>query len=162
LSEELEETAHAGILDGRHIVYIAKCQGCRDLSVVTTIGHRLPAHATAIGKMLLSTLEADEVMTRLGTMELERYTERTINQPASLTATLAAVRQQGYAIDDQEIIPGGICVAAPIIDKSGRTVAAISVTMAAVRATENTMPDIIRKVCNAANYVSARLGYIRL
>ncbi|MCX7779518.1 MAG: IclR family transcriptional regulator [Negativicutes bacterium] len=161
LSEELGETAHAGILDGRHIVYIAKCQGSKDLSIVTTIGHRLPAHATAIGKMLLSGLEQGEVQARLGQVKLERYTDKTITDHAALNAALAAIRRQGYAIDDQEIIPGGVCVAAPIVDKNNRTVAAMSATLAAVRVTEETLPEIINKVRQAAGYVSARLGNIQ-
>lgn len=161
LSEELGETAHAGILDGRHIVYIAKCQGSKDLSIVSTIGHRLPAHATAMGKLLLSKLGLDEVRSRLGKAELERYTENTITDFTILASELAVITHQDYAIDNQEIIPGGMCVAAPIVDKTNRTVAAMSVTMAAIRVTEETLPAIIAKVRSAAAQVSMRLGRIQ-
>lgn len=161
LSEEIGETAHAGILDGRHIVYIAKCQGPKDLSIVSTIGHRLPAHATAIGKVLLSQLGPEDVKFRLGKAELERYTEYTITDFTLLTGSLASIARQGYAIDDQEIIPGGICVAAPIVDKNNKTVAAMSVTMAAIRVPAEGLPAIIAKVRGAAAQVSMRLGKIQ-
>ncbi len=69
---------------------------------------------------------------------------------------------QGYAIDDQEIIPGGICVAAPIVDKTNKTVAALSVTMAAGRAYGgDTLPAVIDKVRATAGLVSMRLGKVQ-
>ncbi len=159
LSDEFGETTHAGILDGRHIVYIAKHHGSRDVSVVATIGYRIPAHATAIGKVLLATLPAAELKSRLGGVQLERYTDNTITEFAALADELERVARQGYAVDDQEIIPGGICVAAPIIDKANKTVAALSVTMAAGRAYEGEMlPAVVAKVRATAEHISRRLG----
>ncbi len=160
LSDDLEETAHAAILDGRFVVYIGKCQGTKDLSVVTTIGFKIPAHATALGKMLLSFLGKEEVESRLGNMELERYTENTIVSSQQLIAELEQIARQGYAIDNQEIIPGGICVAAPIGDKSRKVVAALSVTVPAIRVSEEFLREIISKVQAAAANVSMRLGKI--
>lgn len=161
LSDEFGETTHAGILDGRHIVYIAKHHGSRDVSVVATIGYRIPAHATAIGKVLLSTLPAAELKTRFSGVQLERYTENTITDVKALLAELNKVAGQGFAVDDQEIIPGGICVAAPIIDKANKTVAALSVTMAASRAWDGgTMPVVVEKVRAMAGHVSMRLGKV--
>lgn len=157
LSDEFDETTHAGILDGRHIVYIAKHHGSHDVSVVATIGYRIPAHATAIGKVLLATLPAAEVVARFTGVTLERYTENTITSPPRLLEELSRVAAQGYAVDNQEIIPGGICVAAPIIDKANKTVAAVSLTMAAAKA-EGLMPKLIDKVRAMADHVSMRLG----
>jgi DNA-binding IclR family transcriptional regulator len=162
LSDDFGETTHAGILDGRHIVYIAKHHGSRDVSVVATIGYRIPAHATAIGKVLLATLPPAELKARLAAVQLERYTENTITDLGALTAELARVAAQGYAIDNQEIIPGGICVAAPVIDKANKTVAALSVTMAAGRAYEGEMlAAVIEKVRATAGHVSMRLGKVQ-
>ncbi len=161
LSDEFGETAHAGILDGRHIVYIAKHHGSRDVSVVATIGYRVPAHATAIGKVMLATLPAVELKARLGGEQLERYTDNTITEFSALMGELNKVAEQGYALDNQEIIPGGICVAAPILDKTNRTVAAISVTMAASRAAEGgMMAALVDKVRTMADHVSMRLGKV--
>lgn len=159
LSEEFGETTHAGILDGRQIVYIAKHHASRDVSVVTSVGYRIPAHATAIGKVLLATLSPAELKSRFNGVQMERYTDSTITEFKTLLAELVKVSEQGFALDNQEIIPGGICVAAPIIDKANKTVAAMSVTMAATRAWEGgMMTTIIEKVRAAAGTVSLRLG----
>lgn len=159
LSDDLGETTHAGILDGRHIVYIAKHHGSRDLSIVATIGYRLPAHATAIGKVLLSQISVADLSARLEAAPLERFTDNTITDIGLLLDELRQVAKQGYAIDNQEIIPGGICVAAPIIDKANKTVAAVSVTLAASRVQEGDfMAVIIDKVGKMAAHVSMRLG----
>ncbi|WP_425058923.1 HTH-type transcriptional regulator XynR [Sporomusa carbonis] len=158
LSNELGETAHAAILEGRFAVYIAKCEGVKDLSVVTTIGFRIPAHATAVGKMLLSSLSEEELKSRLGNVELERYTEKTVVTYEKLVEELQEIAKQGYAIDNQEIIPGGICVAAPIYDKTHKMIAAMSVTIPVMRVTDEFMNEVRNKVRLAAVNVSMRLG----
>jgi DNA-binding IclR family transcriptional regulator len=159
LSDELGETTQAGLLDGRFVVYIAKCQGAKDISV-TTIGFKIPAHATALGKMMLSSLDEGEIKARLGNVELERYTEYTIGSYEKLLADLKEIAQKGYAIDNQEIIPGGICVAAPIFDKSDKIVAAMSVTVPAIRVNDDFLQELVDKVRSAAVNVSMRLGKI--
>ncbi|MDF2929638.1 IclR family transcriptional regulator [Anaerospora sp.] len=160
LSDELGETTHAGILEGRFVVYIAKCHGEKELSAVRTIGFKIPAHATGVGKVLLAALPESEVKKRLAGVELERYTQNTIVSEASLLNELRKVADQGFAIDDQEIIPGGICVAAPIHDKEHRTIAALSVTIPAIRIAKETMNTVIEKVQAAAKTASGRLGRI--
>lgn len=158
LSDELGETTHAGILEGRFVVYIAKCHGEKELSAVRTIGFRIPAHATGVGKVLLAALPEHEVKKRLAGVELERYTQNTIVSEPLLLKELNKVAAQGFAIDDQEIIPGGICVAAPIHDKEHRTIAALSVTIPVIRIAEETMDTVIAKVQAAAKTASGRLG----
>jgi len=128
------------------------------MSVVSTIGHRLPAHATALGKVLLSALDREEVKLRFRGVEFERYTENTIVSEERLFRELDKVASAGYAIDNQEIIPGGICVAAPILDRNHRTIAAMSVTMPYVRANGDFLPVVIDKVRRVAAHVSMRLG----
>jgi len=158
LSEDLGGTTHAGVLDGRFITYISKYQGTRDVSVVTTIGFKLPAHATAIGKMLLSSLSAEEVEARHKNISLERYTENTIICYEQLVEELKQTANKGYAIDHQEIIPGGICVAAPVYDKNNKMILAISVTMLAIRTNEQILQEIIHKVQQTADTISMRIG----
>jgi DNA-binding IclR family transcriptional regulator len=158
ISDELGETTQAGILEGRFVVYIAKNQGIKDISV-TTVGYKVPAHATALGKMMLSSLSKDELKARLGNAELERYTENTIISYNELLAELKQIAKQGYAIDNQEIIPGGICIAAPIYDNAHNTVAAMSVTVPAIRMDDQLLNELISKVrSGAANVSMMRLG----
>ena len=160
LSDALTETAHAAILDGRFAVYIAKCQGAKDLSVVTNIGFRIPAHTTAVGKMLLSALSEEELAARFGNIELERYTDKTIGSYQQLVEELKQIREQQYAVDDQEIIPGGLCIAAPIYDKSHKMIAAMSATVSAMRFGGDLKSSVITQVRLAAANVSMRLGKV--
>ncbi len=158
LSEELGETTHAGILDGRFIIYISKYQGTKDISLVTNIGFRIPAHATAIGKMLLSSLDSEEIAARLKNVTLEKYTENTLTSYERLVEELHKSAQHHYAIDRQEIIPGGICVAAPVYDRNHKMIVAISVTMPVIRATEEFLDEAIEKVKRTAEHISLRIG----
>ncbi|HWR45697.1 IclR family transcriptional regulator [Sporomusa sp.] len=158
LSDALGETAHAAILEGRHAVYIAKCQGTKDLSAVTNIGFRIPAHTTGVGKVLLSSLSEEELASRFNNVELERYTEKTIVSYPELLVELKKIAKQEYAIDDQEIIPGGVCVAAPIYDKAHKMIAAISVTVPVIRLTDDFLQEVVKKVRAAGANVSMRLG----
>ena len=159
LSDELGETTQAGLLDGRFVVYIAKSQGVKDISV-TTLGFRIPAHAAALGKMMLSSLDEDQIKARLCNVELERYTENTIFSYEKLLVELKQIAQQGYAIDTQEIIPGGFCVAVPIYDKSHKIIAAISVTVPAIRVNDDFLGKLIDRVRSTATNISIRLGKI--
>ena len=160
LSEEFGETTHAGILDGRHIIYISKCEGKKDVSIVPTIGYRIPAHATAIGKVLLADLSPEELGVRLQNAVLEKYTEQTITNYAQLMEELCQVRQNGYAIDNQEIIVGGICLAAPVYDKHRKVIAAVSLTMPTLQAEEPLFQKALVRVKEVANYISMRIGKI--
>ena len=158
LSDELGWTAHAAILDGRFIVYIAKCQSTTDLSVVTNIGFRLPAHATALGKVMLAALGPKEWRARLYNVQLERYTENTITSYEKLLDELKNTAAKGYSIDNQEIIPGGVCVAAPIFDRTGKIVAAISATVPIASRGDDLCERLISKVRDQAASISMRLG----
>lgn len=158
LSEDLNVTTHAAILDNRSVVYIAKSQSTTDLSLVTNIGFRIPAHATALGKVLLADLTPHELEMRFKNIQLERFTEQTITSFEKLQENLVTVQKNGYAIDNQEVIPGGICIAAPIYDKTSRVIAAISATIPLVRITDEFMAEAIEKIRSMANNVSMRLG----
>ena len=158
LSDELGVTTHAALLDGRYVVYIAKCQSTTDLSVVSSIGFRMPAHATAVGKVLLAALGPKEWEARLHNVQLERYTENTIISYEKLIEELKDIVAKGYAVDNQEIIPGGICVAAPIYDKTGRAIAAISATVHVAFKSSGLWESLFGKVKAAAGRISMRLG----
>jgi len=158
LSKELEVTSHAAILDGRFVVYIAKSQSTTDFSLVTNIGFRIPAHATAVGKVLLAALLPGDLLMRLQNVELERYTEHTIISLKKLQEDLVTIAKNGYAIDNQEIIPGGICIAAPICDKTNKVFAALSATLPVNGIDDEALGKIIARVCFMANCVSMRLG----
>ena len=160
LSEELGETAHAVILEDRFVIFVAKCRGATEVSAISNIGFRLAAHATAGGKMLLSSLTDEELARRFRDAELEKYTEFTNTNYEELKMELREIGKNGYATDDQANVAGGFCVAAPIYDKTGKMIAAISVSVLVTKITDEYLQFLIRKVQAAAKNVSIRLGKV--
>jgi IclR family KDG regulon transcriptional repressor len=94
---------------------------------------RLPAHATALGKCLLSECSEEELVKLYPISELQRFTERTIGSREALMVAVAEVREAGGAEDWEEVTAGLCCVAAPIRDASGRLVAAVNFSMPVAR-----------------------------
>lgn len=160
LSEELGETAHAVILEDRFVIFVAKCKGATEVSAISNIGFKLAAHATAGGKMLLSSLTEQELNRRFKGVELEKYTEFTNTNYEDLKTELREIGKNGYATDDQANVPGGFCVAAPIYDKTGKIIAAISVSVLVTKITDEYLQFLTRKVQAAAKNVSIRLGKV--
>ena len=103
-------------------------------------------------------LKSETIITPLGELELITDTQGQLRALEWADGELGRVAAQGYAVDNQEIIPGGVCVAAPIVDKANKTVAAVSVTLAAAKAEGAMMPVLVAKVRAAADHVSMRLG----
>jgi DNA-binding IclR family transcriptional regulator len=159
LSDETGETAHAAVLNGRHVTYISKVQGKEDLGLVTITGLRLPAHATAVGKMLLSSLPESTFHELMAEIKLERLTEQTIVDTEQLWQELLTVAKQGYATELQESTVGACCVSGPVYDSSNKIIASISVTFSASRATPERFAQYIKSVTNAAQFISQMLGY---
>lgn len=159
LCEDLGETVHAGVLDDRYITYISKHVGRKELSLISSVGVRFPAHATAMGKMLLTQYSEQEIRKMYTGIQMERFTERTISNVDDLLKDLKLISSQGYAIDNEEILTGTVCVAGPVYDSQNKMVCAISVTMPTIRAKEvDYLNKIIDKVVSTGQYISARLG----
>ncbi|HEV2665399.1 MAG TPA: IclR family transcriptional regulator, partial [Blastocatellia bacterium] len=156
---ETGETAHICILDGDRMLSIANVESPRTLRTPSTVGHRTPLHCTSVGKALLAFLPEDEQNDLINQCELTAYTRHTHTRPARLKAELKFIRQHGYAMDNEEIEEGLRCVGAPVMDHSGRVVAAMSVAGPTFRLTEERIPEVARSVIRAASDLSAELGY---
>jgi DNA-binding IclR family transcriptional regulator len=157
LADRTGEIVHLSVLDRGQIVYLDKRGRSQPLTVSTSIGGRSPAHASAMGKVLLAGLPAREAERQLGGRPLRRFTPTTVTDRRQLERELAAIRRQGYALDDQETFPGIRCVAAPLQDGGGRVLAAISVTAPAQRMGAQRQAQIRRLVMNAAARISERI-----
>ena len=134
LVAEVNESSSISVLDDTDVVYIVRVPTRRIMSITLSVGTRLPAYATSMGRVLLAGLPDPELDERLERIDLVRLTARTITDQAPLRATLDAVRQQGYAIVDQELEEGLRSIAVPIRDGSGVVVAALNVSVHASRA----------------------------
>lgn len=132
-NEALDETVQLGILDDLDVVYLDKVEGTQPLRLVTSVGSRLPAYVTGIGKALLSGLPDAVLEERFAGQALPGYTAHTITAGDRLIDILKAVRAQGYATDDGEYSTGVYCVAVPIADRAGQIVAALSASVPSAR-----------------------------
>ena len=110
LSEDTGETVHLGRLDGPNVIYLAKRESVHALRLYSAVGRRLPAHATALGKALLSQFTDEEVDRRLS-WPLVALTSRTITDRPALHHELATIRERGYALDKGENAEGIHCIA---------------------------------------------------
>jgi IclR family pca regulon transcriptional regulator len=162
LALELDETASLAVLsrERRDIVYIDRVRNRAIVGVVLSVGSHLPAHSAALGKALLADMHQAEILSWLQGAELRPFTDHTLVTPDALIADLAAIRERGYALSDQELAIGLRAAAAPIYDSSRRAVAAIGVsgtttTISAERLAQHIGPA----VAQAAAHISLALGY---
>jgi IclR family transcriptional regulator, acetate operon repressor len=133
LADATGETANYAVLDGDAVLYLAQRQSSRMMRMFTEVGARVPAHTTAVGKVLLAGLDDDTLGDTLDRAERVATTPRTVTSVERLLALIDTARSDGYAVDDEERELGVRCVAVPVLDDAGRTVAAVSVSGPASR-----------------------------
>jgi IclR family transcriptional regulator, pca regulon regulatory protein len=128
------------------------------MSITLSVGTRLPAFATSMGRVLLAALPEAELNARLDGMELRPLSAHTITDPATLRAVLERVRRQGWAAVDQELEEGLRSLAVPIHDASGTVIAALNVSVHASRGTMTTLRrDVLPLAQAAATAIEADL-----
>jgi IclR family transcriptional regulator, KDG regulon repressor len=154
------ETVQVAVLDGAAVVYIAKVDSVHSVRLVSAIGRSLPAHCTAVGKMLLSGL-GDEEFDALydGVTDLQTLTPKSIASVGDLRKALRKVRQSGVARENGESNFDVECVAAPVYGRSGEMVAAISIAVPTSRLAADVRSALAVEVQRGAEELSARLGY---
>lgn len=131
LSEATGESTSVAVLDGADVVYIARVAAYRIMSVAIRVGTRFPAFATSMGRALLGCSDRQDEL--LAMVELRQLTPHTVATMAQLRKRLTVVREQGWALVDQELEEGLRSVAAPIRDASGTVIAAINISAPAQR-----------------------------
>ncbi|MCG0239985.1 MAG: IclR family transcriptional regulator [Firmicutes bacterium] len=158
LVRESGETAHLVVYERGEAVFVNKVESSRTVTMGSHIGARMPAYCTATGKVLLAHLPEGELERYLAETPLRRLTLHTITDPDRLREHLRQVREQGYAVDQQESEEGLMCVAAPIRGPQGNVVAAVSVSGPAVRLARQ-LPKMRELVQAAAAEISQNLGW---
>lgn len=160
LSQQVGETVSLSVLDGMEIVYIDRVRNQQIVGVVLGMGSRLPAHCASMGKAMLAHLPPEELRRRLDRAGLKPRTHKSLVDWAALEDELERVRQQGYAINDEELEIGLRAVAAPIWDSSNQVVAAANITgSAAMLSLERLESELALAVRHTANQISRALGY---
>ena len=153
LAQELGEIVHLALLDGNEIVYLEKKGQGQALTVATKVGGRHPAHASAMGKVLLSGLSKRELADVLAIGPLVKYTPYTITEVPELDR----VRERGFALDDEEGFLGIRCVAAPIYNREGKIICAISTTVPKQRMGDRRTNEIRKQIVETTRLISERI-----
>lgn len=161
VAQQTEETVHLAALENKSLVYLIKMESAKNLrvSMMSRVGQNAPTYCTGLGKILLAYLPPARVKEILKTEKMVRYTDRTITRRADLTRELAAIRERGYAMDNEEHELGVRCLAAPVYDNCDNVCAAISIAMPSVRLTDDEIPRYREIVMAAGAEISRRLGY---
>jgi IclR family transcriptional regulator, KDG regulon repressor len=156
--EECGETVQLTILDQAEVIYVAREDGTQPVQLASNIGGRLPAYATASGRVLLAALPDNSIDVLFARRPFPTLTARTIGSLNQLKPELSLVRERGYAHDNQETSEGLECVAAPIFDRTGQVVAGISVSFLSVRASPEHFQRILGLVQRGAQAISEQMG----
>ena len=141
LSERFHESCSAAIVQGTDVVYVARVPAGRIMSVAISIGTRLPAFHTSIGRVQLGYLDDDELWRRLRSLRVEAYTTSTITDVQALFERIRADREQGFSIVDEELERGLRSIAVPIVDRAGQAVAGLNLSTHSTRTTRNEMRE---------------------
>jgi len=156
---ETGETVHLCILDGAEVVYMDKVEPERSVRMASRIGSRTPAYCTSVGKAIMAYLSAPQVENILRVHGLKPRTQHTIHSVIEMKNELKKVREQGFAVDNEENEEGVRCVGCVVRGATGEPVAAISVSGPAFRVAANKLADLARPVKTAAIELSMELGF---
>ena len=159
LAQATGETIHLAVLDGPEIVYLDKFDSPLPVAAYSRIGGRAPAHCVASGKALLAAadLDADALTLRLGT--LAAHTPHSITEPARLGTELALCRQRGYAVNREEWRLGVCGLGAAVHNARGEPVAAIGISVPAMRFGKVQAQTLAQALMAAAQQADTLLGY---
>lgn len=161
LRDTTQISAHMAVRDGTEVVYVYRAQSHMTLSSNIAVGYRLPAHATAMGRMLLSGL-GDEAIAQLYTgVRLDRYSDATAVTLTSLIQQVAEDRRRGWTMNRSSFVSGIVAIAAAIRDHRGQVVAAINLSgPSAAMDKPATLDHLTAKVVETAATISRELGYL--
>ncbi|WP_083958356.1 IclR family transcriptional regulator [Herbidospora mongoliensis] len=157
LHERTGFTTHFAIRSGDEAVYVEKLEGRRPYQMPSRVGMSLRLHSTAIGKAVLAQLDDDEVRAIVARTQPTKLTPNTLTGE-DLLAHLVEVRAAGYAVDDEENVPGIRCVGAAVFDHTGQVLGGISISTLAMDLDPDAFRELAPEIVSAAREVSLALG----
>ena len=163
LSEKVGETINLGIMRGLDSIIIYKIEAPNKGSMIrvsTRVGEREASYATSLGKAIMAGLDDDDIRVLFAGVDVfKQFTNHTISNINQLLNVIQTVRIQGYALDNQELISGISCIAMPVRDYSGRTIAAVSVSSPSSILSPARKEYILKELKICTNSISTALGY---
>lgn len=136
LAEESGETINLGMLDGVDVLYMDKIESSETIRVDLSVGSRIPAYCTGLGKSIMAFLPKAALEEMIEITEIKKITPHTVESKSALYKQLETIKKNGFCIDDEEYVEGIVCFAAPIFNHNGYPIAAISVSMPKFRYNE--------------------------
>jgi DNA-binding IclR family transcriptional regulator len=159
LSEKSKEAVHIATLKEGDIFYVDKVMGNYKMTMITHIGLRLPAHVGGLGKSLLAFLSEEKLNKIIDSKELKKFTKNTLTDPNELKKALKKVKENGFAIDNEEVEIGLTCVGVPIRDLTGKVIAAISISGPTIRMSKDMMQQYTKMALETGGKISCALGF---
>lgn len=153
-----QETSNLGVLAGDHHVFLSQVECSQMMRMVSELGKPGPVHAAGVGKVLLSALSAREVTAIVRRTGLKPLTKHTITTPSALLSELQKVREQGFAVDNEEQALGLRCIAANIFDENGDAIAAVSLSGPTVRVSVDRVSELSAAVVATAREITSAIG----
>ena len=142
VSSKLQQSTSLSALDGDEIIYLARHTSSRVLSVGLSVGSRLPAYCTSMGRVMLADLPKQKLADYLARVKMRKWTSSTVVSRPRLAAILAEVAQRRYALVDGELEPGLRSIAVPIRNSAGRVIAAMNV---GVHISSSTAEEMVKR-----------------
>ncbi len=166
LRQRTSYTTSVGVLDGTEVLYVDRVRSYRrgqnQVDLGLQAGSRVPAHATAMGKLLLAFLPDSQQREVLAEIKPVKRGPNTITSKKALRTELEKVRDDAFAVDDEELAPGLLAIAAPVRNEARDVVAAVSLAApSSMIALEELIDALGPHLVSTADRVSARLGYRR-
>jgi IclR family acetate operon transcriptional repressor len=163
VSEQVGETVNYGVLSGGEVIYLDRVEAKWPLGLRFDAGSRVPAHCTAVGKLLLSRMSDSDLRALIESIPRSSYTASTITDAEQLLSALTSIHRDGIGTDDQEFMHGVVCVSVPVVDDGGRCFGGIAVSAPEARMTLNQMLTYVPQMRKAAANLAAtyRRGSIR-
>lgn len=154
------EAVHMGILDGNTAVYVIKEESKHNLRMFSRVGKAIPLYCTAIGKIFLSSMEKEELDSYFASNTMVPLTVNSIRTKEEMLKELETVRQQGYAVDDEENEMNIFCIGVPVRNYTGSVIAAISVSWPVFRLDKDRVPELAETIKARVAELSRVLGYL--
>jgi IclR family pca regulon transcriptional regulator len=158
ISVAMGESCSLGVRDGEEVVYVARAEVRRLVSIDLQVGSRLPCYCTSMGRVLLAAMPEAELDARLARARLVRRTEHTITDRQQLKVVLDEVRAQGFATIDEEMEVGLRSIAVPVRDASGQVRAALNLGTAREHSVERLVAEVLPVLRAAALELQVQAG----
>lgn len=153
LANQINETAHLAIREGKNALFIDSAHAHHVIAVAGQTGELVPLYCTAHGKALLADADERELKMQFGPGPLQKYTKSTITSIQALAKDCSAIKKRGFSTDEAEYQEEIRCVAAPIRVQNGVIVGSIGVSAPSSRFTKDLYPQYAEQVCKVANAI---------